>query len=349
MKKLIPFLMVGVLLIGGCATKPKTPEPEPKPEPTITQAQVDQLLSEASALRKKAFDLKLFEVVADDYKAADNLYVTGKTAYDSGDLVAAEPALTNAITAFKDVIAKGSSILAEENRQKADDMKALAMKAGAEDSAAEWLAQGDKEYAAAVALADADKDDEALLSFEAARKTYEAAYKKANATNLRASIEERDFAQYDSGNFQLADDKLAEAGSLFAANPDGAIDALDEATLRYNLVIQKGWQSYALGRKAPADDAKKRSEDIKAQVAVKNQYAEALAAYDGASALMAGGNYEEAGAEFDRSAGLFEQAYAAAEAKRNAALEAIQAMEEKTADSESKAIAGDEIIGSEAE
>lgn len=345
MKKLLPLLLIGVLLIAGCATKPATPAPEP----TVTQAQPDELMAEASALRKKAFDLKLFEVVADEYKAADGLYVTGKTAYDAADAATATPALKDCIAAFKDVITKGVAILSDQNRKRAEDMKALAMKAGAEETAAEWLAQGDTLYASAAALSSSGKDEEALAAFESARKTYEAAYKRANATHLRATIEEKGFAQYDTGNFQLADNKLAESDSLFASNPDGALDSLDEATLRYNLVIQKGWQFYALGKKTPADDAKKRSEDIKAQVAVKSQYSEALAAYDNASALMAGGNYEEAGAEFDRSTTLFESTYAAAEVKRNAALEAMKAMDSKAEESESKAKAGDEILGSEAQ
>jgi len=347
-KKLLPILAIGILLIAGCASKPTTPEPTPQPEAT-SQAQVDELLAQASALRKRAFDLKLFEVVADDYKEADALYVTGKTAYDAKDNETAAPSLKEAISAFENVIAKGVSVLAEENRKRADDMKALAIKTGAEDNAAERLSEGDALYASAKALSDAGKDEEALVAYESARKTYEAAYKKANAKKLLGVIEEHDFAQYDAGNFQLADDKMAESDSIFAANPDGALDALDEATLRYNLVIQKGWQFYAVGRKAPADDAKKRSEDIKAQVAVKDKYAEALAIYNNASSLMAGGNYEEAGKEFDRSAELFEAAYAEAEVKRNAALSALETLETKAQESESKAIAGDEILGSSAE
>ena len=355
MKKLLPILAIFTLLIAGCASKPTTPEPEPQPEPepvvepSVSQAKLDELMTEASALRKRAFDLKLFEVVAEEYKAADAQYVTGKTAYDANDPEKAVPALEEAIASFKDVIAKGVSILAAENKKKAEEMKALAVKTGAEDTAAERLAEGDVAYESAKALSDGGKDEEALVAYESARKTYEAAYKKANATKLRDFIEEKDFAQYDSGNYKLADDKMAESESLFASNPDGALDALDEATLRYNLVIQKGWQFYAMGRKAPADDAKQRSEEIKAQVAVKDRYAEALTVYNNASSLMAGGNYEDAGKEFDNAAELFETAYAEAEVKRNAALSALESLETKTQESESKAKAGDEILGSEVE
>ena len=349
MKKLFPILAIGVLLAAGCATKPPTPEPEPVPQPApvpaVSQADVDGLLSEASALRKKAFDLKLFEVVAEDYKAADAKYVEGKTAYDAKDNEKAAPILKETVAAFKNVIAKGAEILAVENRKRADEMKALAVKAGAEQSASARLAEGDAVYASGVNLSGGKKYEEALVAFEKARQTYEAAFKKANALRIRASIEEKDFARHDVDNFKLADEKLAEADALFATNPDGALDALDEATLRYNLVVQKGWQTYAIGRKAPADDAKQRSEDIKAQVAVKEQYAKALTVYNNASALMAGGNYEEAGPEFDRSTTLFEEAYAQAEVKRDAALEALAEAEAKAQESEAKALAGDEVLG----
>jgi hypothetical protein len=350
-KKLIPILAIGVLLAAGCATKPPAPEPEPEPvpqpapTPTVSQAEVDGLLAEAAALRKKAFDLKLFEVVADDYKAADAKYVEGKTAYDAKDNEKAAPVLKDAVAAFKEVLAKGAGILAAENRKRADEMKALAVEAGAPETAAERMAQGDAAYASGASLSEAKKDEEALVAFEKARQTYEAAYKKAKALGIRASIEEKDFAQYDAGNFKLADEKLAESDALFAADPDGALDALDEATLRYNLVVQKGWQTYAVERKTPADDAKRRSEEIKAQVAVKEKYAEALAVYNNASSLMAGGNYQEAGPEFDRSAELFEEAYAEAEVKRDAALAALAEAEARTQESESKARSGDEILG----
>ena len=347
MKKLVPILAIGVLLVAGCATKPPAPEPEPVPEPapTVSQAEADGLHAEALALRKKAFDLKLFEVVADEYKAADAKYVEGKTAYDAKDNEKAAPILKDAIAAFKEVIAKGAGILAAENRKRADEMKALAVEAGAPETAAERMAQGDTAYAAGASLSEGKKDEEALVAFETARKTYEAAYKKAKALGIRDSIEEKDFAQFDEGNFKLADEKLAASDSLFESDPDAALDALDEATLRYNLVVQKGWQTYAVERKAPADDAKRRSEEIKAQVAVKEKYAEALAVYNNASALLAGGNYQEAGPEFDRSAELFEEAYAEAEVKRETALAALAEAEARTQESESKAIAGDEILG----
>ena len=351
MKKLIPFLAIGILILSGCATKPEAPPPEPvpapqpAPAPVVSQAEADGLLAEASALRKKAFDLKLFEVVADDYKAADAKYVGGKTAYDAKDNEKAATELKTAITAFKDVIAKGVSILAAENRKRAEEMKALALKAGAENTAPERLAEGDTVFASGAALSEAKKDEEALIAFGKARQTYEAAFKKANAKRLRSTIDERGFAGYDAGNLKLADERLAESDALFAANPAGALDALDEAILRYNLVIQKGWQFYAAERKAPADNAKQKSEDIKAQVAVKDKYSEALAVYNNASALLAGGNYSEAGDEFERSAKIFEEAYAQAVVKRDAALEAMAAAEAKASESEAKAIAGDKILG----
>lgn len=351
MKKLVPILAIGMLLAAGCATKPPAPEPEPEPVPqpapvpTVSQAEADGLLAEASALRKKAFDLKLFEVVADDYKAADAKYVEGKTAYDAKDNEKAAPILKDAIAAFKAVIDKGAGILAEENRKRADEMKAEAIKVGAPERAAERLAQGDAVYATGASSLDAKKNEEALIAFEKARQTYEAAYKKAKALGIRNSIEEKDFAQYDAGNFKLADEKLAESDSLFASNPEAALDALDEATLRYNLVVQKGWQFYAAGKKAPADDAKRRSEEIKAPVAVKEKYSQALTVYNNASALLAGGNYQEAGPEFDRAAALFEEAYAEAEVKRNAALAALAEAEARAQESESKAKAGDQVLG----
>jgi hypothetical protein len=170
------------------------------------------------------------------------------------------------------------------------------------------------------------------------------------ATELRASIEEKDYAQWDSGNFQLADTKYQAEDGFWASGDEAdrasGTDALDEAILRFNLVVQKGREMSVTTVKVKTDDAKQRSEEIKADVAVKDQYAAAMELYNEGASQLAAKEYESAAEAYDRSASAFEEAYQAAAEKRAKAEEAMRAADEATAASQRKAEEADPLLQS---
>jgi hypothetical protein len=358
----IAFLALSLVVLASCATKPKapTPEPQPQPEPapvvqpapepapTVSQEDLTKLLTEAQDLKKKAFDLKLFEVLPDDYKAADALLATGQKAYDDKDGPTAKKGLESAIAAYKDLIAKGVVEIAQAKRKEAEDMKAIATKAGADSSQTERFGAGNESFDAAVALVDGNKAEEAIPGFETARLYYELAWKRANAGELKQTIEDKDYAKWDSGNYQLADTKYQSEDGFWASGKledrTTGVDALDESILRFNLVIQKGREMAVGVVKDKADGSKQRSEEIKADVAVKDMYAQALELYNDGANQLAAKDYETATDNYDRAGAAFDEAYAAAADKRAKAEEAIKAAEEATSESQRKAKEADPLL-----
>ena len=365
MKTLV--ILVTVLAVTvSCATKPKAPEPEPvvppvvtapaqpdvTPEvaPAISQEELDSLLAEAKALKKKAFDLKLFEVLPDDYKAADALYAKGAKSYADNDAPAAKEGLGEAISAYKDLISRGVVDIAAAKRKEAEDMRAIASRSGADSSQAERFGAGEETFQAAEALVGESQAEEAIPAFETARLYYELAWKRGVAGDLRQGIEDKDYAKWDSGNFQLADIKYqAEDGFWASGNVSdraSGTDALDEAILRFNLVVQKGREMAVSTVKGKTDDSKQRAEEIKAHVAVKDLYETAQELYNEGSSQIAAKDYEAAADAFERSGTSFDEAYEAAAEKKAAADEAMKAAEEATAESQRKAEEADPLLQS---
>jgi len=358
---LISILLIGMLFAASCATKPAVPAtPAPPPAaaapapaaqpaaPTVSQEDLDKLLQQAKDLKKKAFDLKLFEVLPDDYKAADAQLTAGQTAYDAKDQTAAKDGLTKAVGMFQDVISKGVVQLAAEKRKAADDMKAAALKEGADQKNADRFGPADQAYTAAAALVDAGKYEDAIGGFDTARVEYEIAYKKTVAGELRQKIADGDFAKWDTGNFQLAENKYGAESGLWASNTDADrqadIDSLDEAILRYNLVVQKGREMVATGAKTKTDDAKARSDSIKADVAVKDLYDTAQSTYNDATTKLASQDYDTATTDFNTATDQFDAAYQEAAKKRAAAQAAMQAADQATAQSQKTAQDADSIV-----
>ena len=351
---LFALVLVGAIVAVSCASKPATPAtPSPAPTPavtptpatpatpTVSQEDLDKLLAQAKDLKKKAFDLQLFEVLPDDYKAADATLTTGQSAYDAKDTVAAKDSLTKAVSMFQDVISKGVVELAAQKRKSADDMKAAALKQGADQKNADRYSPAEQSYSAAAALVDAGKYEDAIGGFDHARVQYEIAYKKSLAGDLRGSIAQGDYSKWDTGNFQLAENKYTAEDGLWAAGTDkdlaSDIDSLDEAILRYNLVIQKGKEMVATGAKSATDDAKAKSDAIKADVAVKDLYDTAQSSYEDASTQFNSGNYDTATTEFQTATDQFDTAYQEAAKKRDAAQAAMQAADQATAQSQKTA------------
>jgi len=355
-----------IVFLASCATKPPAPKPEPTPppvvvtpvkpapeqpaKPSISQEELDQLLAQAKELKKKAFDLKLFEVLSDDYKAADSLFATGQKAYDDKDAPAAKEGLGKAIAAYQDLIARGVVEIAAARKKDAEDMKATAAKAQADSTQSERFDAGDASFESADALVGDSKSEEAIPVFVAARIYYELAWKRAVAAELRTSIEDKDYAKWDSGNFQLAENKYQAEDGFWASDDETTraqgLDALDEAILRYNLVVQKGREMVVATVKGKTDEAKQRSIDIKANVAVRDLFDSAQELYAEASSQVAAKDYEAAADSYDRAGTGFDEAYQAAADKRAAAQAAMNSADEATAESQRKAEEADPLLQS---
>lgn len=342
-KKSLPLLAVIVLFAASCATKPPAKPVEPAPQPpvavvvpeapkaVVSQADVDALRAQVETLKKHAFDFKLFEVLPDAYKGANDSYVVAVAAYDAKDLPGAKDKFGASLALYKDLNDKGIVELSSLRRKDAEDAKANAVKAGADTAVPERFRPAEAALAAAAASVGKADYDSAIPTYERARVLYELSLKRGKAASLRDRVANSGFAVWDAGNAKTADAKYAEEDSLFKTlgGADGSliataepakfaplVDALDEAALRYNLVIQKARTSIATGAKQKSDDSKQRSEGIKANVAAKDEYTAALSTYQAAVQALTASDYETATQKFADAGAAFEKAYAIAADKR---------------------------------
>ncbi|MBN1242681.1 MAG: hypothetical protein JXA15_08245 [Spirochaetales bacterium] len=318
----VPALtLLALFLALGCASKPPA-TPEPEPEPAIDIA---SLRAETEALKQEAFELGLGDT--DEYRAANELYVAGVSAQDSADIPAAAAKYEAARDAFRAAIDSGLALKEKSAKAKALAARDAAESAGGDLVAPDRMAAGAAAFAAAETLSAAGKADEAAASYEAARLAWYNAETKAKALAVKDRIDEYDWSSYDAGNYGLAGEKLAAGDALFPGDPDGSVDAVEEALLRYNLVLDKGFEYQAGERRAVSEKERLAAMDVKADVAVKAGFDDAQSVYDRAVAAFSEGEYEEAARLFEESERQFKAAWEEALAKREAALAAMADMQ----------------------
>lgn len=325
--------VLALVVATSCATKPPTPV-----EPGIeTAPDLATLRSETEALRKRAFDLGLKDLMSEAYADADARYVEGVAAQDSGDTTTAVAKYSDSKAKFEALLSEGVALRTRNKKAGAESARKTALSSGAAETAAERVAAGEARFAAAEALAAAGKHEEAYAEYEAARLAWDAADRKARALAAKAEIDDNDWSGYDPGNYALAGERLAESDRLFPTDPPASLDASEEALLRYNIALDKGYQDYAGERKGSSDEARIMAQDIKANVAVKDDYAAAQSVYDRAIAAFSAERYREASKLFEEAERLFAAAYESSAAKRAAALKALSDLEAAQAASDARA------------
>lgn len=349
--------LAAAILLGACASKPPaTPEPEPQivepapepaKEPDISLEELEALHARVIALRKDAFELGLKDVMPSEYAEAETRYVAGKTALDADDRPVAKAELEAAEPLFAELVAKGGVKVAESRKADAQAARDRALWADAEALSPEALAVADAANAAADAALAAGDAKAAIAAYRVAILAYDATEKRSTALAVKATVDELEYGPMDSGNYELAGQKLAAVDSTLPTDGEAARDAAEEALLRYRLVLSKGWELTAGRRREAAERYKLESEGIKAQVALKAEYSEAKAVWDAAVAASAAGNHESAAPLFEQSEYMFEAVYQKAAEKRAAAEAAIQAAKDKNERSASVAQRGDEQLGVE--
>lgn len=319
-------------LVIACATPPK-PAPvaaeNPKPAPAASApapaapaapavAAPDDLKSQATDARKKAFDLGVKDALPDDYAKAESSYSAGLAAYGT-DNAAAGKAFGDALAGFRDVIQRGLPLLVASEKARAAQLRDTAMKKKAGDLFPDLLAASDADFAKPAAAESSGDYETALAGYRASTLEFAVLYKLCDASSARAFLVSKDLAKWDSSNWTLAEGKYASARSLFKTDAHASGDAVDEAILRYGTVKETAYGYYAADRKKASETERDRATGIKSDVAVKDEYDAALALYSKAESDEGAKNYEVSSAEYDQAATAFANAYTHAKAKMDTA------------------------------
>jgi len=333
----VVILLAGLVLLSACQTKPTPPKPDTTPQPVITvdTSKVDavkKLPEEVLALRKKAFDLEAPKLTEQEWNEADKHYVAGTSAFETNDLDTAKTEFETAKPLFTALIQLVLQRGAEQNQKLADEAKQAAIDLKAQEKSSELFAKADELYARAQEAYKNGDFETAKALYDEAYLYYDIAGKRSKALSVRDRIVELKFENMDNGNFNLAEEKLAQGDA--EKDPQKARDLIEESLLRYNLVLQKGWELQAGSKKQDTLTVKAQADSIKAAVSLREEYSTALAILNAANEAYAKGEYEYAAMLYSQAQQLFAAIYQKAAEKRAKAEAAMQAAQQKQQESQ---------------
>ncbi len=144
----------------------------------------------------------------------------------------------------------------------------------------------------------------------------------AQAKQLKAKADLYKLGPLAQAEYNAAESDLKDGEAAYGKDNAASKASLDRAIAGYQAVIAKAGPLYlgTLNDKAAA--AKKTADDLKASVAVKDDYAKAQAVYDKALKEKTAGDLEGATKDFEEARTLFEAVAKVAAEKRDKALTA---------------------------
>jgi hypothetical protein len=363
---LFPGIFAGIfvsLLVFSCGGAPppveETPQEQQQPPVVVDpdreppdQAALDNLqkaLSRVETSRKQALDIDSSGYFPPEWDAAEGQFAAARENAKEATLGDVKNTITlyDAAAESYDTVARKClplyyQDLSEEILQARDE----AIDAGIRDISPARLEAADKlidqalEFyeAGETANAGAENYYAAAEAAFGALARYHTLSTGAHAYRLREEIEERGFTQYDTGNYELADESMVsgiaayDSGDVKAAN-----DNAEEAFLRYTLVMNQGWLSFAGDLRASAEAARRKALSAKANVAVKQEFSNADGVYTRGNVAYNTQDYAGSSEYFSQVIPLFLSAAENAEAKRAVAEEAISTAETRVSKSEKTA------------
>ena len=139
------------------------------------------------------------------------------------------------------------------------------------------------------------------------------------AKELRSRIVKYGLDRYATQEFNAAEGRFNEGESAYNKDNEKAKTSFKDAIKGYQAVIDKGFPAFLETKIAGVERLKKSAEEIKAPVAVKNDYNGAKTVYEDALNKKKKEQYEEASGLLDRAKTQFQSVYNETLAKKNRA------------------------------
>jgi hypothetical protein len=159
----------------------------------------------------------------------------------------------------------------------------------------------------------------------------------AKAKELKQRADKYSLGEYAPVEYAAAVKDLEAGESAYGKDNAASKKSLDSAIDGFTTVISKGGGILVDKIQQQSAASKKAADDIKANVAVKDEYAKALEVYNLAIKEKAVGDLEQAGSDFAQAQDMFDAVYGQARDKRENALQAMKEAEQLQAESEQKA------------
>ncbi len=167
------------------------------------------------------------------------------------------------------------------------------------------------------------------------------------AIGLQQQIEEYDLGSLVQTEYQAAEARYLDGDKAYNTDNKTSKEAFDEAIAYYQTVIEKGFPILTDNTKKETDASLTLADELKAGVAVKDDYDKAKEVYNNAVTEQEAGNYEKAIELFEEADGLFQQVYEIAKEKKEKAELAIQEALDSLKASEEKAKEAEQAIEEE--
>ncbi|OHD73670.1 MAG: hypothetical protein A2177_16835 [Spirochaetes bacterium RBG_13_68_11] len=157
----------------------------------------------------------------------------------------------------------------------------------------------------------------------------------AKAKELKAKADLYKLGPLAQAEYTATESDLKAGEETYGKDNAASKASLDKAIAGYQAVIAKAGPLYLGTIHDRTAAAKKAADDLKASVAVKDDYAKAQAVYDRALAAKTSGDLEAATKDYEEARKMFEAVKVVAQQKRDKALaanaDAAQALDESAA------------------
>jgi tetratricopeptide (TPR) repeat protein len=166
-----------------------------------------------------------------------------------------------------------------------------------------------------------------VFLFTACASLPEEEYQQAQEN--REIIAKHELNTYFPEKHAEAEERFVEGESNYDKDNAKSKEAFDAANALYQDIIKQAYPLRVNDTKSTADSSRNKAKNIKADVAVKNDFIKADEEYQKALALSEEGNYEEALVHLKEAQTLFEGAFEAAKAKYDKAKTSIDSAQQQ--------------------
>jgi tetratricopeptide (TPR) repeat protein len=166
-----------------------------------------------------------------------------------------------------------------------------------------------------------------VLFLAACASLPEEEYKQAQEN--REVIAKRELNTYFPDEYTKAEADYAQGEQNYDKDNAKAKKAFDSANALYQQIIHDAYPLYVDSESTNVNSSRDKAKEIKADVAVKDDFTKADEEYQQALSLSKEGKYEEALVHLDQAKTLFEGAYSAAKEKHDKARSSIDSAQER--------------------
>ncbi|MCL2196559.1 MAG: hypothetical protein FWB77_02975 [Treponema sp.] len=331
---LLIMLSILVLTVASCKSTAETPA-EPENTAPASSTTLNTAKANAEKARQQAMDFESNSYFPSEWEAVEAQFNSAQTAAE----------YEAAAKEYNELMKKAVPLYAQAREDEILAVREQLIATGFTEYFPQYLENADNMALAAHEQYEAGDYYKAKESAASALNEYETLLDGARVYLTRQEVIDRGFTQYDADNFLKADDVAQEAIDAFdAGDRVTAIAKMEEAQLRYNLVLSNGWTAYAADRKTAATEERELAIAERANIAARDTFRSGDTLYFEAEELFAAEKYSEAAIKFVDSEAVFAISRQETEEKRLRAEEAIRIAEEKIEESSESANEAERII-----